>query len=69
MNFDYDAFVADLKSKNLVPLVVIYGVQASSGVDLNWLSTNAFDNGDSTLKHDTVKAVGAVYEQMKTENA
>lgn len=69
MDFDYNAFVADLKSKNAVPLVVVYGTSASGGgVDLDWLSTNAFDNGDKTLKHDTTKAVGAVYEQMKKEN-
>ena len=67
-NFDYDAFVADLKSKNAIPLVVIYGTKTDSGTDLNWLSTNAFDNADGTLKKDTVGVVGAVARQMESED-
>lgn len=64
MQFDYDAFVADLKNRKAIPLIVLFGVPDSTGVNLDWFSTSAYDNADDTLKADANSALERVSTQI-----
>lgn len=64
--FDFDEFKKWCTDNKAVPMVVIYAKESSGGgTDLDFLTTEVFDQADDTLKADTVATVGKVYENMK----
>lgn len=64
MNFDYDSFVKDLKNRKAIPLIVLFGTIDGTGTNLDWLSTSAYDDGDSPLKTDSNKAIEMISRQI-----
>lgn len=64
MKPDYEGLVEYMKGKGSIPLVVIYGKEANGGVDLDFLTTPAYDDADATLKGDIKSTVKRVAEAL-----
>lgn len=64
MEKDYEGLIAELKRRDAVPLVIIFGKENSGGVDLDFLTTPAYSDADSTLKADIKEVVGKVQNEL-----
>lgn len=64
MNPDLEGLVAELKKRGAIPLVVLYGIPKDGGVDLDFLTTPAYEDADAQLKSDTAKAVSDISNNL-----
>ncbi len=64
MNPDYEGLVGELKRRDAIPLVLVYGVQEGDKVKLDFLTTPAYDDSDSVLKGDIKSAVEKVVTSL-----
>lgn len=63
MNADYEGLIDYMKGLGAVPLVVIYA-KDETPIKLDFLTTPAYDDADSTLKADIKLAVERVGKEL-----
>lgn len=63
-----DDLVAAMKAKEGLPMIVLYGMPQPDGTTLlDFTLCQAYENSDPQLQKDAVAALGAVYQQLKSQ--